>query len=81
MFALRRSMLLELQGYGALALKVCCAAFQIFSQGTERHMDLTWDELKKEVTLAVESEVRCPPSPTPCFVLMFVVCIVMVQLK
>uniref|UniRef100_A0A8B9GC93 Nucleoporin 160 n=1 Tax=Amazona collaria TaxID=241587 RepID=A0A8B9GC93_9PSIT len=31
-------------------------ALQIFSQGTERHMDLTWDELKKEVTLAVESE-------------------------
>uniref|UniRef100_A0A672U633 Nucleoporin 160 n=1 Tax=Strigops habroptila TaxID=2489341 RepID=A0A672U633_STRHB len=29
---------------------------RIFSQGTERHMDLTWDELKKEVTLAVESE-------------------------
>lgn len=42
-------------------------------------MDLTWDELKKEVTLAVESEVRCRPSPTPCFVLMFVVCVVMVQ--
>ncbi|PKU31882.1 hypothetical protein llap_17814 [Limosa lapponica baueri] len=31
-------------------------ALQIFSQGAERHMDLTWDELKKEVTLAVESE-------------------------
>ncbi|XP_072722022.1 nuclear pore complex protein Nup160 [Ciconia boyciana] len=31
-------------------------ALQIFSQGTETHMDLTWDELKKEVTLAVESE-------------------------
>uniref|UniRef100_A0A8B9I8A2 Nucleoporin 160 n=1 Tax=Anser brachyrhynchus TaxID=132585 RepID=A0A8B9I8A2_9AVES len=31
-------------------------ALQIFSQGTERHMDLTWDELKKEVTLAVENE-------------------------
>uniref|UniRef100_A0A8C9EK46 Nucleoporin 160 n=1 Tax=Pavo cristatus TaxID=9049 RepID=A0A8C9EK46_PAVCR len=29
---------------------------RIFSQGTERHMDLTWDELKKEVTLAVENE-------------------------
>ncbi|OPJ74162.1 nuclear pore complex protein Nup160 [Patagioenas fasciata monilis] len=31
-------------------------ALQIFSQGSERHVDLTWDELKKEVTLAVESE-------------------------
>ncbi|RLV97195.1 hypothetical protein DV515_00011926 [Chloebia gouldiae] len=31
-------------------------ALQIFSQGTERHMDLTWDELRKEVTLAVENE-------------------------
>uniref|UniRef100_A0A8C3PTL4 Nucleoporin 160 n=1 Tax=Calidris pygmaea TaxID=425635 RepID=A0A8C3PTL4_9CHAR len=31
-------------------------ALQIFSQGAERHMDLTWDELRKEVTLAVESE-------------------------
>uniref|UniRef100_A0A8C0F8H7 Nucleoporin 160 n=1 Tax=Bubo bubo TaxID=30461 RepID=A0A8C0F8H7_BUBBB len=29
---------------------------RIFSQGTETHMDLTWDELKKEVTLAVENE-------------------------
>uniref|UniRef100_A0A8C3L405 Nucleoporin 160 n=1 Tax=Chrysolophus pictus TaxID=9089 RepID=A0A8C3L405_CHRPC len=29
---------------------------RIFSQGTERYMDLTWDELKKEVTLAVENE-------------------------
>uniref|UniRef100_A0A8D2QDL7 Nucleoporin 160 n=1 Tax=Zonotrichia albicollis TaxID=44394 RepID=A0A8D2QDL7_ZONAL len=29
---------------------------RIFSQGTERHMDLTWDELRKEVTLAVENE-------------------------
>uniref|UniRef100_A0A8C3KRP8 Nucleoporin 160 n=1 Tax=Calidris pygmaea TaxID=425635 RepID=A0A8C3KRP8_9CHAR len=29
---------------------------RIFSQGAERHMDLTWDELRKEVTLAVESE-------------------------
>ncbi|XP_009996786.1 PREDICTED: LOW QUALITY PROTEIN: nuclear pore complex protein Nup160, partial [Chaetura pelagica] len=31
-------------------------ALQIFSQGTDRHMDLTWEELKREVTLAVESE-------------------------
>ncbi|RMB98016.1 hypothetical protein DUI87_25494 [Hirundo rustica rustica] len=31
-------------------------ALQIFSQGTERHMDLTWDELRKAVTLAVENE-------------------------
>ncbi|XP_009323243.1 PREDICTED: nuclear pore complex protein Nup160-like, partial [Pygoscelis adeliae] len=43
-------------------------ALQIFSQGTERHVDLTWDELKKEVTLAVErkfqgsvTEYECSP--------------------
>uniref|UniRef100_A0A8C5TIX1 Nucleoporin 160 n=1 Tax=Malurus cyaneus samueli TaxID=2593467 RepID=A0A8C5TIX1_9PASS len=29
---------------------------RIFSQGSERHMDLTWDELRKEVTSAVENE-------------------------
>lgn len=29
-------------------------------------MDLTWDELKKEVTLAVESEVRFPPPNMFC---------------
>ncbi|XP_075784987.1 nuclear pore complex protein Nup160 [Pelodiscus sinensis] len=33
-------------------------ALQIFSQGGERIMDLTWDELKKEVTLAVENELQ-----------------------
>ncbi|NXC50021.1 NU160 protein, partial [Penelope pileata] len=39
------------------ALQVArCVALQIFSQGAERHMDLTWDELKREVTLAVENE-------------------------
>lgn len=32
-------------------------------------MDLTWDELKKEVTLAVESEVRYFISSPPSFVL------------
>ncbi|XP_074854250.1 nuclear pore complex protein Nup160 isoform X2 [Carettochelys insculpta] len=33
-------------------------ALQIFSRGGERIMDLTWDELKKEVTLAVENELQ-----------------------
>uniref|UniRef100_A0A452I230 Uncharacterized protein n=1 Tax=Gopherus agassizii TaxID=38772 RepID=A0A452I230_9SAUR len=31
---------------------------RIFSRGGERIMDLTWDELKKEVTLAVENELQ-----------------------
>ncbi|KAJ6665587.1 hypothetical protein lerEdw1_003430 [Lerista edwardsae] len=31
-------------------------ALQIFSQGTDRHIDLSWDELKKEITIAVENE-------------------------
>ena len=35
-----------------------CVSFQIFCRGTERNLDLSWMELKKEVTLAVESEVR-----------------------
>ena len=35
-----------------------CVSFQIFCRGTERNLDLSWTELKKEVTLAVESEVR-----------------------
>ena len=35
-----------------------CVFFQIFCRGTERNLDLSWTELKKEVTLAVESEVR-----------------------
>uniref|UniRef100_A0A8C8SMP3 Nucleoporin 160 n=1 Tax=Pelusios castaneus TaxID=367368 RepID=A0A8C8SMP3_9SAUR len=33
-------------------------ALQIFSREGERIMDLTWDELKKEVTLAVENELQ-----------------------
>uniref|UniRef100_A0A8C3XK86 Nucleoporin 160 n=1 Tax=Chelydra serpentina TaxID=8475 RepID=A0A8C3XK86_CHESE len=33
-------------------------ALQIFSRGGERIVDLTWDELKKEVTLAVENELQ-----------------------
>ncbi|KAM5186257.1 nuclear pore complex protein Nup160 isoform 4-T4 [Callospermophilus lateralis] len=37
-----------------------CKALQIFCRGTERNLDLSWSELKKEVTLAVESEVRFP---------------------
>ncbi|NXF41186.1 NU160 protein, partial [Nyctibius bracteatus] len=41
-------------------------ALQIFSQGTERHVDLTWDELKKEVTLAVESEFQSSVTEYEC---------------
>ncbi|KPP68512.1 nuclear pore complex protein Nup160-like, partial [Scleropages formosus] len=33
-------------------------ALQIYRRGTERLLDLPWDSLKKEVTLAVESEVQ-----------------------
>uniref|UniRef100_A0A8D0GAA3 Nucleoporin 160 n=1 Tax=Sphenodon punctatus TaxID=8508 RepID=A0A8D0GAA3_SPHPU len=33
-------------------------ALQIFSRGTERILDLSWDELKKEITLAVENEIQ-----------------------
>ncbi|XP_036283000.1 nuclear pore complex protein Nup160 isoform X1 [Pipistrellus kuhlii] len=35
-----------------------CKALQIFCRGTERNLDLSWSELKKEVTLAVESELQ-----------------------
>ncbi|XP_045147051.1 nuclear pore complex protein Nup160, partial [Echinops telfairi] len=35
-----------------------CRALQIFCRGTERNLDLSWSELKKEVTLAVESELQ-----------------------
>uniref|UniRef100_A0A8B9YK24 Nucleoporin 160 n=1 Tax=Bos mutus grunniens TaxID=30521 RepID=A0A8B9YK24_BOSMU len=35
-----------------------CKALQIFCRGTERNLDLSWMELKKEVTLAVESELQ-----------------------
>ncbi|KAG8519590.1 LOW QUALITY PROTEIN: Nuclear pore complex protein Nup160, partial [Galemys pyrenaicus] len=31
---------------------------RIFCRGTERNLDLSWSELKKEVTLAVESELQ-----------------------
>ncbi|XP_052552283.1 nuclear pore complex protein Nup160 [Tympanuchus pallidicinctus] len=41
-------------------------ALQIFSQGTERYMDLTWDELKKEVTLAVENEFQGSVTEREC---------------
>ncbi|XP_068947747.1 nuclear pore complex protein Nup160 [Petaurus breviceps papuanus] len=33
-------------------------ALQIFRRGTERNLDLSWSELKKEVTLAVENELQ-----------------------
>uniref|UniRef100_A0A8C4JZJ2 Nucleoporin 160 n=1 Tax=Dromaius novaehollandiae TaxID=8790 RepID=A0A8C4JZJ2_DRONO len=39
---------------------------RIFSQGTETHLDLTWDELKKEVTLAVESEFHSSVTEYEC---------------
>ncbi|EHB11142.1 Nuclear pore complex protein Nup160 [Heterocephalus glaber] len=35
-----------------------CKALQIFCRGTERNLDLSWNELKKEVTLAVENELH-----------------------
>ncbi|KAM9081271.1 nuclear pore complex protein Nup160 isoform 4-T4 [Megaptera novaeangliae] len=35
-----------------------CKALQIFCRGTDRNLDLSWNELKKEVTLAVESELQ-----------------------
>uniref|UniRef100_A0A8C7EP28 Nucleoporin 160 n=1 Tax=Neovison vison TaxID=452646 RepID=A0A8C7EP28_NEOVI len=35
-----------------------CKALQIFCRGTERNLDLSWSDLKKEVTLAVESELQ-----------------------
>ncbi|KAM8818629.1 nuclear pore complex protein Nup160 isoform 3-T3 [Rhynchonycteris naso] len=35
-----------------------CKALQIFCRGTERNLDLSWSELKKEVTLAVENELQ-----------------------
>uniref|UniRef100_A0A8C5L5G5 Nucleoporin 160 n=1 Tax=Jaculus jaculus TaxID=51337 RepID=A0A8C5L5G5_JACJA len=31
---------------------------QIFCRGTERNLDLSWSELKKEITLAVENELQ-----------------------
>nr|XP_048284257.1 nuclear pore complex protein Nup160 [Myodes glareolus] len=33
-------------------------ALQIFCRGTERNLDLSWSELKKEITLAVENELQ-----------------------
>ncbi|NWY07888.1 NU160 protein, partial [Nothoprocta ornata] len=41
-------------------------ALQIFSQGAERDLDLTWDELKREVTLAVESEFHSSVTEYEC---------------
>ncbi|KAF6333768.1 nucleoporin 160 [Rhinolophus ferrumequinum] len=35
-----------------------CKALQIFCRGTERNLDLSWSELKKEITLAVEHELQ-----------------------
>ncbi|XP_060228163.1 nuclear pore complex protein Nup160 isoform X3 [Meriones unguiculatus] len=35
-----------------------CKALQIFCRGTERNLDLSWSELKREVTLAVENELQ-----------------------
>ncbi|XP_040836190.1 nuclear pore complex protein Nup160 [Ochotona curzoniae] len=35
-----------------------CKALQIFCKGTEKNMDFSWNELKKEVTLAVEAELH-----------------------
>ncbi|XP_019512035.1 PREDICTED: nuclear pore complex protein Nup160 [Hipposideros armiger] len=35
-----------------------CKALQIFCRGTERNLDLSWSELKKEITLAVENELQ-----------------------
>ncbi|CAM4735240.1 unnamed protein product [Leuciscus chuanchicus] len=33
-------------------------ALQIYKRGTERYSDLSWEELKKEVTVAVENELQ-----------------------
>ncbi|NXH18801.1 NU160 protein, partial [Bucco capensis] len=41
-------------------------ALQIISQGSERQMDLTWDELKKEATSAVESEFQSSVTEYEC---------------
>ncbi|XP_037694406.1 nuclear pore complex protein Nup160 [Choloepus didactylus] len=35
-----------------------CKALQIFCRGTERNLDLSWSELKKEVTVGVERELQ-----------------------
>ena len=43
-----------------------CVLFvhQIYRRGSERIMDPSWESLKKEVTVAVESEVnKAPPPP------------------
>ncbi len=39
---------------------VCVCVFQIYRRGSERSTDLSWEALKKEVTVAVESEVLYP---------------------
>nr|XP_055048716.1 nuclear pore complex protein Nup160 [Misgurnus anguillicaudatus] len=33
-------------------------ALQIYKRGTERHLDLSWEELKKEVVVTVENEIQ-----------------------
>ncbi|XP_032138374.1 nuclear pore complex protein Nup160 [Sapajus apella] len=43
---------------GQFTNEALCKALQIFCRGTERNLDLSWSELKKEVTLAVESELQ-----------------------
>lgn len=40
-----------------LGLHGSVASVQIFRRGSERVLDLSWENLKKEVTQAVESEV------------------------
>ncbi|XP_077176981.1 nuclear pore complex protein Nup160 [Paroedura picta] len=41
---------------GQFANAALLKALQIFSQGAERLSDLSWDELKREITIAVENE-------------------------
>lgn len=36
---------------------MCLCVIQIYRRGSERITDLSWEILKKEVTVAVESEV------------------------
>ncbi|PNJ68219.1 NUP160 isoform 7 [Pongo abelii] len=43
---------------GQFTNEALCKALQIFCRGTERNLDLSWSELKKEVTLAVENELQ-----------------------
>nr|XP_014343546.1 PREDICTED: nuclear pore complex protein Nup160 [Latimeria chalumnae] len=43
---------------GRFTVSALLKALQIFRRGTERIFDLSWDTLRKEVTLAVENELR-----------------------